>query len=324
MVVENKKPLISVVVLCYNQENTIARTLDSIVSQQTEYSFEIIIGEDASPNDNTRAICEEYVAKYPQIIRILPKAVNKGILKNYSDCIAECKGEYIAICAGDDWWHNPEKLQLQVEFLEINPDFGLVHTEADIHYPISDNIYISKGVRNCPEGEVFEKLLTVNFIYAATVLYRRKLLQYADFQKWISLNFVAEDHAMWLAFSSHTLFHYYPISTITYSATLDSISRPKNFEKRLEFVKGICKIQLYFYDMIKPTSPSYSSVIKYQKRWLINELLANHCYSKLKEFGAPLHTRLFPSFYFISCRVISKLKRVLVFLLMNKKSVDFI
>jgi glycosyltransferase involved in cell wall biosynthesis len=317
-------PLVSVIILCYNQEKTIKRTLDSIISQQTEYSFEIIIGEDASPNDNTRAICEEYVAKYPKKIRLLPKAVNKGILKNYSDCIAECKGEYIATCAGDDWWHNTQKLQLQVKFLEMNPHYGLVHTEADIYHPLLDKTYISKVIRNCPEGEVFEKLLTVNFIYAATVLYRRELLQYADFQKWISLNFVAEDHAMWLTFASHTLFHYYPISTVTYSTTPDSISRPKSFERRLEFVKGICKIQHYFYDMAKPISIDYSSIVKYQKRWLINELLANHYYSKLKEFGAPLYIRIFPSIYFFLSRLISKVKRELFFLINNKKPIDFI
>ena len=79
------RPLISVVVLCYNQENTIGRTLDSILNQKTKYSYEIIIGEDASPNDNTRAICEDYAAKYSDIIRLLPKESNKGVLKNYSE-----------------------------------------------------------------------------------------------------------------------------------------------------------------------------------------------------------------------------------------------
>jgi glycosyltransferase involved in cell wall biosynthesis len=73
---------ISVIVCTYNQEATIARALDAILAQQCTVPYEVIIGEDAS-TDNTRKICQEYAKKYPDIIRIMPEAPNKGIVDNY-------------------------------------------------------------------------------------------------------------------------------------------------------------------------------------------------------------------------------------------------
>ena len=94
---------ISVIVTTYNQEDTIGRTLNSILAQKCHLPIEIIIGEDCS-TDNTRSVCKDYAQRYPQIIRLMPKAENKGIQNNYYDCLLECKGKYIADCAGDDFW----------------------------------------------------------------------------------------------------------------------------------------------------------------------------------------------------------------------------
>ena len=77
--------MISVVVVTYNQEKTIARTLDSILCQRCHLPIEIVIGEDAS-TDNTRAICEDYAKRYPQI-RLFSNPQNKGVADNYIDCL---------------------------------------------------------------------------------------------------------------------------------------------------------------------------------------------------------------------------------------------
>ena len=79
--------LISVVVCTYNQEATIARTLDSILMQQCHVPYEIILGEDCS-TDGTLAICETYASKHPDKIRLLANKENKGLLDNYFDCIS--------------------------------------------------------------------------------------------------------------------------------------------------------------------------------------------------------------------------------------------
>ena len=319
----NRAPLISVVVICYNQEKTIGRALDSILAQKTKYPFEIIIGEDASPGDNTRAVCEEYAQRYPEVISLLPQTANKGLLKNYSDCLDQCQGEYIATCTGDDWWHNPEKLQLQVSFLQDHPEYGVVHTEADIYDTILDKTHRPIRPRNCPEGDVLEKMFTLNFIYAISALFRRSLLQHANYQDWIKQKFVAEDHAMWLAFGPHTLFHYMPVSTITYSSSLESASRSASLPKRLAFIKGICRIQMYFHEAQKTVSPSKEKLISFQRKWLIHEILVKRDYSQLKAYHAPFIIRIAPFPYYVITRIIAKIKATLIILAKGKTSIEF-
>ena len=107
---------VSVIVLTYNQETTIKRTIDSILNQQTTYPFKIYIGDDGS-SDSTRLICEEYVKNNADKIYLLPKAANKGVVKNYFDVLSYCNGDYVMACAGDDWWHTPNKIQLQVDYM---------------------------------------------------------------------------------------------------------------------------------------------------------------------------------------------------------------
>ena len=122
---ENK---ISVIVATYNQEDTIGRTLDSILMQQCHVPYEIVIGEDCS-TDSTRTVCQEYAKKHPDVIRLFANQKNKGLIDNYFDCLLACEGQYIAECAGDDFWTDPLKLEKEVTILEEHPEVTLVHTD---------------------------------------------------------------------------------------------------------------------------------------------------------------------------------------------------
>lgn len=260
--------MVSVVVLTYNQEQMIGRTLDSILSQKSDYSFEIIVGEDASPSDNTRAVCEAYAAKYPQLIRLLPKAPNKGLMRNYADCLAECSGKYIACCAGDDWWHNPDKLQMQVEFLEVNADYGVVHTDCDTFIVGKNKIIKSDLTRRTPEGEVHEDLYKMCFVIAPTVIFRRELLQYIDFEEFVRLNFAMEDYPMWLEMSRHCKFHYINQSTVTYSLFDNSASHSDDIDKKFKFIEASHLIQNYFHNKYTPHLPIPLNVIQSRMRYM--------------------------------------------------------
>jgi glycosyltransferase involved in cell wall biosynthesis len=81
--------LVSVIVVTYNQHDSIARTLDSILMQKCRLPIEIVVGDDAS-TDSTRAVCEDYVRRYPHIVRLMPAAPNKGVVDNYFDCLLAC------------------------------------------------------------------------------------------------------------------------------------------------------------------------------------------------------------------------------------------
>lgn len=125
---DNNYPKVSIIVVTFNQEDTISRTLESILCQKCNFNYEIIIGEDAS-QDHTRNICLEYQKKYPDIIRLMPKQSNKGLLDNYMDCLLACRGVYIADCAGDDYWISDTKLQKQADILDSDEHISLVHTD---------------------------------------------------------------------------------------------------------------------------------------------------------------------------------------------------
>ena len=123
------EPVVSVCVITYNHGKYIRQCLDGILMQEVTFPYEILIHDDASP-DNTAEIIREYEAKYPEIIKPIYQTVNQ-----YSQGIDVGKynferavGKYIAFCEGDDYWTDPKKLQMQVDFLEKHPKYvGTAH-----------------------------------------------------------------------------------------------------------------------------------------------------------------------------------------------------
>lgn len=127
-------PDVTVLVLTYNQEDTIARTLDSILAQQGNRTFEIIIGDDASA-DSTRDVCEDYARRFPDIVRLMPAMPNKGLVINYFDCLAAARGRYIADCAGDDYWCDDRKIDAMCRMLDEYPGATVVFSDAVLEWP---------------------------------------------------------------------------------------------------------------------------------------------------------------------------------------------
>ncbi len=122
------KPLISVILLTYNQENYVAQAIESVLDQQTDYPYEIIIGEDAS-TDGTALVCRSYAERYPDRIVLVESASNKGLLRNYFDCLQMARGEFIADCAGDDFCTDRYHIQSQTEWLLQHPSFSAVSAD---------------------------------------------------------------------------------------------------------------------------------------------------------------------------------------------------
>ena len=124
------KPLVSVCCITYKHESFLAQTIESVLMQETDFTVEMVIGEDCSP-DGTRAIAQDYARRYPGRVRVLTPAHNLGIMSNLIASIAACTGEFIAFVEGDDYWTDPHKLQLQVDALRANPDCGMCFHDAE-------------------------------------------------------------------------------------------------------------------------------------------------------------------------------------------------
>lgn len=166
------KPKVSIVSISYNQEKFIKHTIDSFIEQQTDFSFEVIIADDAS-TDRTPKIIQDCASKYPDIIRPILRKKNIGAVANSIDSLKAAKGKYVALCEGDDYWTDPNKLQLQVDFLEKNPDYALCFHPVDVlfegettHYTFPDNL----------DKDYFtlSNLLESNYIQTNSVMYRKQ------------------------------------------------------------------------------------------------------------------------------------------------------
>ena len=108
--------------ITYNHAPYIAQAIEGVLQQETDFPFELVIGEDCS-TDETRGIVFDYQKKYPDIIRVISSDMNVGARKNALRTAKACHGKYIALCEGDDYWTDPNKLQKQVDFLENNQDY---------------------------------------------------------------------------------------------------------------------------------------------------------------------------------------------------------
>lgn len=121
-----KEIMVSVWMLVYNHEEYVIQAIEGVLMQQTNFKFELIIGEDCS-SDGSRRIVEDYEKKYPDIIKVIYQPVNRGGVANGKSVCRKAKGKYWAICEGDDYWTDKHKLQKQIDFLESHPAYSAVY-----------------------------------------------------------------------------------------------------------------------------------------------------------------------------------------------------
>jgi len=128
---ENKPVLVSACIITYNHEKYIRQCLYGAIIQDVDFSYEIVIGDDHS-TDSTAAICQEYADRYPDIIRFVNRESNLGMNGNWTNTMLSCRGKYIALCEGDDFWTDSNKLQQQVDFLEKNGKYSACYHGAKV------------------------------------------------------------------------------------------------------------------------------------------------------------------------------------------------
>lgn len=167
------KPKVSVVVITYNQEKYVEEALKSFVMQDADFRFEVIVADDKS-TDKTQSIIGKYAKEYPDIIKPILRKENLGPQKNFLDALHASRGEYIALCEGDDFWTDPAKLQKQAKFLDDNPGYALCFHPVRVFFEDkSKPDYTFPDPKQHAEFTTFE-LLKGNFIQTNSVMYRRQ------------------------------------------------------------------------------------------------------------------------------------------------------
>lgn len=165
----SKDPLVSILCITYNHEEFISQTIESIIKQNTNFSFELIIGNDKS-TDKTDQIISEYLERYPQI-KYYSRSANLGANNNFLDLAMKVRGKYVAICEGDDYWTDNTKLQRQVDFLEQHPEYTVCFHPVQVLYEERPE-KIEFFPASKPNQMNLEGLLKSNFIQTNSVMYR--------------------------------------------------------------------------------------------------------------------------------------------------------
>lgn len=227
-------PLVSICCITYNHEKYIRYAIESFIMQKTNFPFEIIIYDDAS-TDKTKEIIEKYYRDNPDIISPIFQSENqyskgvRGIAARFT--FPRARGKYIALCEGDDYWTDPYKLQKQVDLLEANPDFGMVHTNVNV--VDSSNKVIFASDTNKPSGDVFYDLLKSAFIVTCSTCFRRDIIhEILDYAKINNVK-CAFDYWLWLHIAMRTKIHYMPEITSAYRSHSGGVSRGGGFFKEI-------------------------------------------------------------------------------------------
>lgn len=177
---EGEIPKVSVMTITYGHEAFIAETIESVLMQDVDFPVEMVIGEDCSP-DGTRDIIVEYMEKYPGLIRLSDYEKNIGAAANFRTTTNRCRGEYLALLDGDDYWTSSQKLRKQVELMDASPEISMCfHPTNLVHNAeIVVDLIEPRGRRS-----IYKLADIPNGIYIATssMFCRRQALP--DFPPW--------------------------------------------------------------------------------------------------------------------------------------------
>ena len=239
-------PIVSISCLTYNHEKYIRDALEGFLMQDTTYAYQICVLDDASTDDNVKII-REYANKYPNLFKCFfleentwGKQYRLERAKPYLE--DRDKAKYIALCEGDDYWTDPFKLQKQVDFLEANPEYGMVSSDINLidengdSIPDIDIVLRQRRVRK-PEVNFFD-LLECNTVNTLTTCIRADLMkQFADRANIGNLWFV-HDYWYWLNIAINYKIKISYEKTAAYREHANGTSKQKNFlSSRLPLIK---------------------------------------------------------------------------------------
>ncbi len=275
-----EKPLVSIKMITYNHEPYIAQAIEGVLLQQTDFPIELVIGEDCS-TDGTCEIVFNYQKKYPDIIRVITSEQNVGMHKNGYRTVKACRGKYVAYCEGDDYWHDPRKLQKQVDYLEQNPDVGLVHSDVVLNDIETKRVIPSYSkARDLAHNyeDVLRCLIEWKYIImTCSIVARKHLLDeiYRTCQFEFSDDFPMGDIQIWIEISYRSIIRYIDEPLSTHNLLQESASQSKDFGKQGRFTNSGMKIRFHYAEKY---GGEYTEDIKKEIVRRKNSFIMRHAY----------------------------------------------
>jgi len=234
-------PLVSVLMLAYNHQDYISQAIESIVAQQCNFEFELIIGEDAS-TDDTLMIIFNYQKKYPGIIRVVYAENNVGMNANSKRILGVARGKYLAYCEGDDYWCYKNKLQKQVELIEQDAEVAAVHTDwvrsRKLHgsWVVDWSSYIHKRINpKLLSGDLFAFFYVPKIMRTCTLMIRKEFADNVEQSILRSKNYKFGDTIYTAFITSQAKVAYLPEITAVYRLSPNSALR-SGIRSRIDFL----------------------------------------------------------------------------------------
>tara|TARA_B110000967_G_C18886117_1_gene564081 strand:+ start:1781 stop:2785 length:1005 start_codon:yes stop_codon:yes gene_type:complete len=190
---------VSIIMLTYNHSDYIIEAIEGVLMQKTNFEFELIVSDDCS-TDKTKSIVNEYLIQNNcRRVNFVSHNINLGINENFDYALNLIQGEYVALCDGDDYWTDPHKLQMQVDFMDRNENVSLICTERSIFIQKTQTItkYETESTGNI-ELYNFQEALSCAEVYTLTSLFRAQSLR--EYQKLRSVNKELNylDYSLWI------------------------------------------------------------------------------------------------------------------------------
>jgi len=297
---------VSVAMITYNHEEFIAQAVESALMQETDFDYEIVIGEDCS-TDGTGEILKTYQKVHPDKVRVLPRERNLGIHRNFVDTLGSCTGKYVALLEGDDYWISPHKLQKQVDFLDNHPECVLSFHNVKQFYQDGSREAMLRNSIDQKAILSLEDVLVDHSITTCSVMFRNGLvtelppwfytLPVGDWPFWIllaqhgNLGYINEVMASYRRhpgglYSSKTCLEWLPRILETY----DVVDRALSYKYHSYVEEGKTRwtqatAQQYFAEVVKSMGPAeaaqaFASVFDQCTEWnpsLRKQLLGKLC-----------------------------------------------
>ena len=285
--------LISIIIPSYNRADTVGFTIDSIINQKVDADIEIVIGDDCS-TDNAREVLTQYKEKYPEIIRLFFWEKNLGLGANWASCVKECRGKYICNCDNDDYWHNPNKLQLQLDYMESNPQSNVLITNHRKHNRDTGEIteHIAKIDRTIP---IQKAMWGGSDFCNATIMYRADFMKkYLDLDEFINRRLSLQDWPAWVILAAYTDFDILPVSTATFGVETVSITRPDTYERLECRYKGDAIVYEYLCELFPNVFPFSMEIWNSNVNFaLMSMAFRKSDFRAAKKYGAITHNNSF-------------------------------